>query len=149
MTVNKKNAEKGFTLIEVMVVIIILGILAGIVGVKVIGHIDEAKRIQARTQIQALKTALKLYRLDNGNYPSYEQGLQALVTPPEVGKLPRKWREGGYLDSNNVPKDPWGNDYYYMIPGVHGEYDIFSYGNDNEPGGDGNDADVNSWEIDQ
>lgn len=147
MTLNKKNADKGFTLIEIMVVIIILGILASIVGVKVIGHIDEARRTQAQTQIETFRTALKLYRLDNGSYPSTEQGLQALVTKPEVGKLPRKWREGGYID--RIPKDPWGYDYEYNCPSVHGDFDITSYGNDNEPGGEGNDADVNSWEVNQ
>lgn len=146
MNLNKKNREKGFTLIEVMVVIIILGILAGIVGVNVMGHIEDARRTQARTQIETFKTALKLYRLDNGSYPSTEQGLQALVTRPEVGKLPRKWREGGYID--NIPMDPWGFEYIYMSPGMQGrEFDITSYGDDNEPGGDGKDADVNSWET--
>ncbi|MGD9158762.1 MAG: type II secretion system major pseudopilin GspG [Desulfobacteraceae bacterium] len=147
MTLQNKNTEKGFSLIEIMVVIIIMGILASVVTVNVIGRLDDAKRTQAKTQIESFKTALKLYRLDNGNYPSNEQGLQALVTKPEVGKLPRKWREGGYIDS--IPKDPWENDYVYQCPGLHGDFDISAYGNDNEPGGEGNDADVNSWENTQ
>lgn len=144
MTLQKKNNEKGFTLIEIMVVIIIIGILAGIVGVNVMERLDDAKQTQAKNQIDAFRTALKLYRLDNGIYPSNDQGLQALVTKPESGTLPRKWREGGYLD--RIPKDPWKNDYYYQCPGLHGEFDIISYGNDNEPGGDGNNTDITSWE---
>jgi general secretion pathway protein G len=144
MTLQNKNKEKGFTLVEIMVVIIIMGILASTVAINVFNHIEEARRTQAKTQIETFKTALKLYRLDNGNYPSNEQGLRALVTKPEVGKLPRKWREGGYIDS--IPKDPWGYDYIYQCPGLHGDFDISAYGNDNEPGGEGNDADVNSWE---
>ena len=148
MALQNKNKEKGFSLIEIMVVIIIMGILASVVGVRVMGRLEEARRTQAMTQIDAFKTALKLYRLDNGNYPSNEQGLQALVTMPEVGKLPRKWRQGGYIDGG-IPKDPWGYDYFYQCPGLHGEFDISAYGNDNEPGGEGNDADVNSWDDTQ
>ena len=140
------SSKKGFTLIEIMVVIIILGILASFVALNLTGQTEEARRTQARVQMETFKTALKLYKLDNGSYPSTEQGLQALVTPPEVGKLPRKWREGGYIDK--IPKDPWGNEYVYLSPGIYGEFDIMSYGDDNEPGGEGKDADVNSWESD-
>jgi len=146
MTFNKENKEKGFTLIEIMVVIIILGILASFVALNLTGQTEEARVTQARVQIETFKTALKLYKLDNGSYPSTEQGLQALVTKPDVGKLPRKWREGGYLDK--IPKDPWGNEYQYISPGVR-DFDIISYGDDNEPGGEGKDADVNSWESDE
>lgn len=149
MTSHNKNSEKGFTLIEVMVVIIILGILASIVGVKVIAHIDEARTTQAQVQIEAFKTALESYRLKNSYYPSTEQGLQALVTAPTTGKLPQYYPEGGYLDK--IPKDPWGNDYNYMSPGLHNSrsYDIWSYGADNEEGGEGKDADINSWDSNE
>lgn len=145
MALNKKNTEKGFTLIEIMVVIIILGILASFVALNLTGQTEEARRTQARVQMETFKTALDLYKLDNGSYPSTEQGLQALVTQPDVGKLPRKWRAGGYMDK--IPKDPWGFEYQYQSPGLHGgEYDIISYGDDNELGGEGKDADVYSWE---
>jgi general secretion pathway protein G len=141
------NTEKGFSLIEIMVVIVILGILASYVAIKVTGQTDEARRTQARVQIETFKTALDLYRLDNGSYPTTEQRLDALVSPPTVGKLPRKWREGGYIAK--IPKDPWGNDYVYLSPGENGDFDIISYGNDNEPGGEGSDADITSWEDDR
>lgn len=144
---KNKNTEKGFTLIEIMVVIIILGILASYVAVKVTGQTEEARKTQAKVQIETFRTALDLYKLDNGSYPTTEQGLKALVSPPTVGKLPRKWREGGYI--SKIPKDPWGNDYVYMSPGEHGDFDISSYGDDDEPGGQGKDADVNSWDEDQ
>jgi len=144
MTSKNKKSEKGFTLIEIMVVVIILGILASYVAVKLTGQTEDARRIQARVQIDTFKTALELYRLDSGSYPSTEQGLQALVTEPTVGKLPRKWRKGGYLDK--IPKDPWANEYIYLSPGINGDFDIISYGDDNEPGGEGKDTDVNNWE---
>lgn len=147
MNSNKKHSERGFTLIEIMVVIIILGILASYVAVRLTGQTEDARRTQAKVQIQGFETALELYKLDNGSYPSTEQGLQALVEPPTVGKLPRKWREGGYLKKGKVPKDPWQNDYIYRSPGDHGEYDIMAYGDDNEPGGEGKDEDVNNWEL--
>ncbi len=146
MYLENKNTEKGFTLIEIMVVIIILGILASYVAVKLTGQTEQARRTQARVQIETFRTALDLYKLDNGSYPTTEQGLQALISPPTVGKLPRKWREGGYI--GKLPKDPWLNDYAYLSPGLHGDFDIMSYGDDNEPGGEGKDADVNSWEDD-
>jgi general secretion pathway protein G len=104
--------------------------------------------MKARVQIESIETALKLYKLDNGSYPSTEQGLQALVEAPSVGTLPRAWRNGGYLEKGKVPKDPWGGDYLYLCPGVHGEFDLFSYGPDGEPGGEGKNADINSWELD-
>lgn len=139
--------NQGFTLIELMVVIVILSILAVYVAPKIMGRPDQAKQVKASVDIQSLETALRLYRLDNGFYPTTEQGLEALVTPPTTGKIPKNWREGGYLERNRVPKDPWGNDYVYLSPGVHGEYDIISYGADGSPGGEGYDADINSWEI--
>ena len=141
MSFKNKNTEKGFTLIEIMVVIFILALLAGIVAVNVIGSLDKAKRTKAQTDIGNLKTALVSYYADNGSFPTNDQGLKALVTKPETGKV-RKWRQ--YIE--RLPKDPWGNDYYYQCPGLHGEYDIISFGNDEEEGGEGNNADINSWE---
>lgn len=138
---------KGFTLIELLVVLVIIGILAGYVGPRIMGHPEEAKRTMAAAQMSGMETALESYRLDNGTYPSTEQGLQALVEAPSSGKLPPKWREGGYMKKGKVPKDPWGNDYIYLSPGTHSDFDIISYGGDGESGGEGNDADVNNWEI--
>lgn len=139
--------SRGFTLIELMVVIIILGILAMYVGPKIMGRPEEAKQVKAKVDISALETALKLYKLDSGVYPSTEQGLQALVEKPETGNVPTKWREGGYLEKNKVPKDPWGNEFVYISPGVHGDFDIISYGSDGVPGGEGQNKDINNWEI--
>jgi general secretion pathway protein G len=138
---------RGFTLIELMVVIVILGILAGLIIPRIMGRPEEARRMKARVQIESIETALKLYKLDNGSYPATDQGLQALIEAPTVGQLPRAWREGGYLEKGKVPKDPWGNEYVYLSPGVYGDYDLSSYGPDGEPGGEGEDQDVNSWEL--
>ena len=144
---KNKLDDLGFTLIELLVVIVILGILVGIVGVRIMGEPEKAKRTKAQVQIAYMETALKLYKLDNGYYPTTEQGLQALVEPPTVGQLPKAWREGGYLEKGKVPKDPWGNEYVYLSPGIHGDLDLISYGTDGEPGGEGNDADINNWEL--
>jgi general secretion pathway protein G len=143
-----KLDNSGLTLIELMVVIVILGILAGLIVPRIMGRPEEARRMKARIQIESIEAALKLYYLDNGGYPSTEQGLQGLIEAPTVGQLPRAWREGGYLDKGRVPKDPWENDYVYLSPGVHGEtsFDLMSYGADGEPGGEGKDSDINSWE---
>lgn len=135
----------GFTLIELMVVIVILGILAGLVVPRITEKPEEARRVKAKLQIQELSSALKEFKIDNGFYPSTEQGLQALVEEPAVGKTPRNYPSSGYMDK--IPKDPWGNDYVYISPGEHGDFDIISYGADAEEGGEGNDADVKSWEI--
>ena len=139
--------SRGFTLIEIMVVIVILGILAGLIVPRIMGRPEEARQMKAKIQIESIETALKLYKLDNGFYPGTEQGLQALVVQPATGNIPAKWREGGYLEKGKVPKDPWGNDFVYLSPGVHGEYDIVSYGADGVPGGEGKNMDINSWEI--
>ncbi len=147
MTSVLKRDSRGFTLIEIMVVIIILGILAVYIGPKIMGRPGQAKQVKAQVDISALETALKLYKLDNGGYPATEQGLIALVEKPETGNVPKKWKEGGYLEKGKVPKDPWGNDFVYLSPGVHGDYDIISYGADGVPGGEGEDKDINSWEI--
>ena len=135
----------GFTLIELMVVIVILGILAGLVVPRITEKPEEARRVKAELQIQELSSALKEFKIDNGFYPSTEQGLQALVEKPAVGKTPRNYPSNGYMDK--IPKDPWGNDYVYISPGEHGDFDIISYGADREEGGEGNNADVKSWEI--
>lgn len=137
--------QRGFTLIEIMVVVVILGILAALVVPKVMSRPDEARIVAAKQDIQALAQALKLYRLDNQRYPSSEQGLQALVQKPTVAPLPPNWKTGGYLD--RLPQDPWKHDYLYLNPGLHGEIDIFSYGADGAPGGEGNDADIGSWSL--
>lgn len=142
---NSVRNQRGFTLIEVMVVVVILGILAGIVVPKLLDRPEEARRTKAELQIKSLEEALALYKLDNGSFPSTDQGLIALVTKPETGRIPIKYREGGYI--KKVPKDPWGGDYVYLAPGLNGDYDLLSYGSDGEPGGEGKDADVQSWEI--
>ncbi|BBO87471.1 type II secretion system major pseudopilin GspG [Desulfosarcina ovata] len=142
MTDNKR----GFTLIELMVVIVILGILAGLIVPRIMSRPEQAKRLKARMQIESIGTALKLYKLDNGMYPSTEQGLQALVEQPSSGNVPKKWRKGGYLEKGKVPNDPWGNDFVYLSPGIHDDFDIISYGADGAAGGEDNDADINSWE---
>jgi general secretion pathway protein G len=112
----------GFTLIELMVVIVILGILAGLIVPRIMGRPEQAKQLKARMQIESIGTALKLYKLDNGMYPSTEQGLQALVEPPSSGNTPKKWRKGGYLEKGKVPKDPWGNEFIYLSPGIHDDF---------------------------
>ena len=146
MSLKKPNA-RGFTLIELMVVIVILGILAGLIVPRIMGRPEQAKQVKAKIQIESLETALKLYKLDNGNYPDTQQGLQALIEKPETGNIPPKWKEGGYLEKGKLPKDPWGNDFIYLSPGLHGEYDLTSYGADGVPGGEGKNEDINSWEI--
>ncbi len=135
---------RGFTLIEIMVVVVIMGVLAALVVPRLMGRTDDARILAARQDIATLMQALKLYRLDNQRYPTTEQGLQALVTRPAMAPVPPNWKTGGYLDRLN--RDPWGNAYQYLSPGTHGEIDLFSYGADGKPGGTGNDADIGSWE---
>ena len=135
------KGSRGFTLIEVMVVVVILGVLAALIVPKVMDRPDEARRVAARQDIGALVQALKLYKLDNHRYPTTAQGLAALVTKPEGEPLPPAWR--GYLD--RLPLDPWGHPYQLLSPGVQGEIDVFSYGADGEAGGEGNDADIGNW----
>lgn len=140
-----KSLQRGFTLLEVMVVVVILGILAVLVVPKIISRPDEARVIAARQDIASLMQALKLYRLDNQRYPVTEQGLQALAARPTTTPVPGNWKAGGYLE--RLPNDPWGNPYQYLNPGVHGEIDIFSFGADGAPGGEANDADIGSWTL--
>ncbi|MGB3400436.1 MAG: type II secretion system major pseudopilin GspG [Candidatus Deferrimicrobiaceae bacterium] len=142
---DRLRGRAGFTLLEIMVVIVILGLLAALVVPKLIGRTEEAKRTQTRIQIKNLEQALQLFKLDNGFYPSTEQGIEALVRAPEVGRVPKNYRKGGYLD--RVPKDPWGNVYVYVSPGTQGDYDISSYGADSVAGGEDEDADINSWDA--
>ena len=139
--------SRGFTLIELMVVIVILSLLAVLVGPKIIGRSDDAKVADAKVQIRNLETALKLYKLDSGNYPSTEQGLGALVAKPTSGQVPKNYKAEGYLENKNVPKDPWGNDYVYLSPGEHGDYDLYSFGADGARGGEGKNADIESWSM--
>jgi general secretion pathway protein G len=136
--------QRGFTLIEIMVVIAILGILAALIVPKIMSRPDEARRVAAKQDIGTIMQAMKLYRLDNGRYPTQEQGLHALVEKPTTEPVPNDWKDGGYLE--RLPADPWGAQYQYLNPGVHGEIDVFSYGADGKPGGDGNDADIGSWQ---
>ena len=146
-TYAARASHSGFTLIELMVVIVILGILAGLIVPRIMGRPEEAKQLKAKMTIESLETSLRLYKLDNGSYPSTEQGLQALVERPDTGNIPQKWREGGYLEKGKIPKDPWTNEFVYLSPGVNGEYDLISYGADGVPGGEGKDQDINSWDI--
>jgi general secretion pathway protein G len=139
--------NRGFTLIEIMVVVVILALLAALVGPKIMGRSDDAKVADAKVQIRNIESALKLYKLDNGVYPSTEQGLQSLVEKPTVGQIPRKYKDEGYLDSKKVPKDPWDNDYLFLSPGEHGDYDLCSYGSDGVKGGEGKNSDICSWDL--
>jgi len=139
-----KVHQAGFTLIEIMVVVIILGILAAIVAPNVIGRIDDAQLARVQQDLRGIENALNFYRLDNFIYPTSEQGLQALVTKPNDPNI-RNWKKGGYLD--RMPKDPWGKEYQYLNPGQNGEIDLYTYGRDGRPGGEDIDADFGNWEL--
>ena len=141
--IPKTLNNQGFTLIELMVVIVILGILAGLIVPNIMDEPDRAKQTKAKLDIESIGTALKMYKLHNGKYPTTELGLRALVERPADAK---NWKEGGYLDK--VPADPWDGDYLYLSPGIHGNFDIISYGADGVPEGDGINKDINSWEKD-
>jgi general secretion pathway protein G len=141
---SQRRRQRGFTLVEIMVVVVIIGILGMLVVPKLLGRTGEARVTAARTDIATLMQALKLYKLDNQRYPTTEQGLQALVQKPTSGPAANGWKEGGYLEK--LPKDPWGNNYQYLSPGLHGEVDVFSLGADGQPGGTGEDTDVGSWD---
>ncbi len=141
----KRHSQMGFTLIEIMVVVVILGILAAFVVPRVMDRPDQARITKAKQDIRAIESALNLYRLDNFQYPSTDQGLQALVEKPSGGSAPNNWKEGGYLD--RLPKDPWGADYQYLFPGEQGAYDVFSLGADNQSGGEGANADIGNWAL--
>jgi general secretion pathway protein G len=140
-------SRDGFTLLEILIVITILGILASIVAVKIMDRPGEARIMKARMDIQTIESALKLFKIDNAFYPSTDQGLRALIEQPSIGRIPNRWREGGYLEKRSLPKDPWGNEYLYLSPGIHNpDFDIWSYGADGMEGGQGEDADITNWE---
>ncbi len=141
---NLRHRQHGFTLIEIMVVVIILGILAAIVAPNVIGRIDDAQVTRVSQDLRGIENALKFYRLDNFAYPTSEQGLEALVSKPADPNI-RNWKAGGYLD--RLPKDPWDNPYQYLNPGQNAEIDIFTFGRDGRPGGEGIDADMGNWNL--
>ncbi|GLS03162.1 type II secretion system protein GspG [Chitiniphilus shinanonensis] len=136
---------RGFTLIEILVVITILAILGALVVPKIMDRPNEARVVAAQQDIRTLIQALKLYKLDNGRYPSTEQGLRALIEKPSAAPVPNNWKNGGYLEK--LPKDPWGGDYLYLNPGLKGEIDVMSYGADGQQGGEGFDADIGSWQL--
>ncbi len=138
-----RHLSNGFTLIEVMIVVIILGILAAFVVPRIMDRPDEARIVKAKQDIRTLMSALNLYRLDNLNYPTTDQGLDALVKKPADAK---NWKQGGYID--RLPNDPWGKPYQYLRPGTRGEVDVFTLGADGQPGGEGKDADIGNWNLD-
>jgi general secretion pathway protein G len=141
-TAARRTLQAGFTLIELMVVLVIIGVLAALIVPNVLDRADDARATAARTDVNNLMQALKLYRLDNQRYPTGEQGLQALVARPAAGPNPVNWKP--YLDK--LPNDPWGRPYQYLNPGVRGEIDVMSLGADGQPGGEGKNADVGSWQ---
>ena len=135
--------EEGFTLVELMVVIVILGLLATIVAVNVLPAIGRGNDVKAKADIASIEQALEMYRLDNLTYPSSTEGLQALVAPPPGMAQPARYRQGGYI--KRLPDDPWGNPYRYVAPGQHGPFDVFTWGADNKQGGEGENADIGNW----
>ena len=141
--IKQTRLQGGFTLIEIMVVVVILGILAAVVVPKIMDNPDKARIVKAKQDVRTMKSVLDLYKLDNFSYPSTDQGLQALVQKPSGSPEARNWKQGGYVD--RLSKDPWGNDYQYLNPGVNGEIDVFSYGADGRPSGEGVNADIGNW----
>ncbi len=139
--------RKGFTLHEIIVVVFILSLLVAIVAPKIMGKTDDAKIAGAKVQIRNFETALKMYKLDNGSYPTTDQGLEALITKPVTGQIPAAYRDGGYLEQHKIPMDPWGNPYVYLCPGAHGDFDIISFGADGKEGGEGKDADITNYNM--
>lgn len=143
----RARLARGFTLIEIMVVITILGVLAALIVPRVVGRTDDAKIAAAKQDIASIMQALKLYRLDNGRYPTTDQGLLALIAKPTAEPVPSNWKQGGYIERSTVPTDPWGEPYKYLNPGIRGEIDVFSLGRDKTNGGEGPDADIGSWAL--
>jgi general secretion pathway protein G len=141
---QRTTLQRGFTLIEIMVVVVIIGILGALVVPRLMDKPQQARVTAAKADLNQLMTALKVYKLDNQRYPTTEQGLKALVEKPTTGPSTSGWRSGGYIDK--LPQDPWKTPYQYLSPGVHGDVDVFSYGADGQPGGVGDDADIGSWE---
>jgi general secretion pathway protein G len=147
LTPHAYRGNAGFTFIEIMVVVAILAILAALVVPRIMGRTDDAKRTSAKVQIRNIEGALQLYKLDNGVYPSTEQGLKSLVEKPSIGVIPKKWKVGGYLPK--LPEDPWGNHYKYLSPSPKGDYELTSLGTDGEVGGEGINADIANWNLDK
>lgn len=141
---RRPGIARGFTLVEIMVVVVIIGVLGALVVPKLMGRTGESRVTAARVDISTLMQALKLYKLDNQRYPTTEQGLKSLIEKPTSGPAANGWKSGGYVEK--LPNDPWGNPYQYLSPGVHGEVDLFSFGADGQPGGTGEDSDVGSWD---
>ncbi len=144
---SRVQDRRGFTLIEIMVVIVILALLAALVGPKLIGRSDDARIADAKVQIRNIETALKLYKLDSSVFPTTEQGLAALITKPAAGVIPKNYKPEGYLESRKLPKDPWGNDYIYLSPAEQGDYELCTYGSDGAKGGDGKAADICNYNM--
>ncbi|MCG8435247.1 MAG: type II secretion system major pseudopilin GspG [Gammaproteobacteria bacterium] len=140
-----RHSQSGFTLIEIMVVVVILGILATFVVPRIMDNPDKARAVKVKADLRAIESALNMYKLDNFTYPTTDQGLQALVQKPGGSPEPKNWKVGGYLD--RLPKDPWGNDYQYLSPGANGEIDVFSLGADGQIGGEGVNSDVGNWNL--
>jgi len=143
----RQNSDRGFTLLEIIIVVFILSLLVAIVAPRIIGRTDEARVTAAKIQIRNFESALKLFKLDNAFYPDTQQGLDVLIEKPATGRIPQKYKEGGYLEQKKIPPDPWGNPYIYVSPGLHGDFDIISYGNDGKEGGEGKDADIKNWDL--
>jgi len=143
----KISNQNGFSFLELMVVVVILGILATYIAPRFMGRADDAKAVKAKVDIASIETSLKLYKLDNGHYPTTDQGLLALIEEPSTEPIPLNWKKKGYLAKARVPKDPWGREYLFLSPGVHDEFDIICYGADGVSGGEGKNKDINSWEL--
>lgn len=142
-----RRDQRGFTLIEILVVVAIIAIFATVVALNVSGEVPKAKVTKAKSDISAIESALDQYKMDNSVYPSTDQGIQSLIQPPAGGRVPKHYRDGGYI--KRLPTDPWGNPYGYASPGVHGDVDIWSYGADGAPGGEGPDAEIGNWNLTQ